>query len=68
MTNLTPILEDITIECVSCGKPFIWTTGEQKFFQKMGFKSPRRCPICRKARSVEKQNRSSQQYEYPIDK
>lgn len=42
-----PVMEDITRECILCGKPFIFTGGEQKWYQKQGFNQPKRCPKCR---------------------
>ncbi len=44
-------MEDKTLVCKDCGKEFVWTVGEQEFFQKMQFEhEPLRCPECRKAR------------------
>jgi len=42
-----PITEDITLECMLCGKEFIYSGGEQKWYQKQGFSQPKRCPECR---------------------
>ena len=42
-----PVMEDITRECMLCGKPFMFTGGEQKWYQKQGFNPPKRCPKCR---------------------
>jgi len=40
-------LEDRTLVCKDCGKKFIWTAGEQKFFIDKGLKNiPKRCKIC----------------------
>lgn len=40
-------LEDRTLICKDCGKKFIWTAGEQKFFLDKGLKNiPKRCKIC----------------------
>ena len=38
------------IKCASCGKNFIFTVGEQKFFKEKGFPEPKICPACRKKR------------------
>lgn len=38
------------IKCVHCGKNFIFTVGEQKFFKEMKFPEPKICPTCRKER------------------
>ena len=40
------VLDDIKIECIDCGKMFIFTAGEQKWYQKMGLSIPKRCPFC----------------------
>ena len=40
--------QDKTLVCKDCGKDFIWTASEQKFYQEKGFEnSPVRCPDCR---------------------
>jgi CxxC-x17-CxxC domain-containing protein len=54
--------QDKTLNCRDCNKEFVWTAGEQSFYQEKGFQNPpARCPDCRAAR---KANRSSgQQYE-----
>jgi hypothetical protein len=47
---------DIKVECVSCHDIFLFTAGEQKFFETMQFSAPRRCPVCRKKKKDEKTN------------
>ena len=42
-----PVLEDLELKCVLCGRKFIFDGGERKFFQKRGFTPPKRCPDCR---------------------
>lgn len=47
--------EDKNITCVDCGKPFVFTAGEQAFFAEKGFGGgPKRCPNCRAARRAER--------------
>lgn len=41
-----PVLEDIKIKCVLCGKIFLFTASEQKWYKKQGFSPPKRCPDC----------------------
>jgi len=41
---------DKTIICVDCGKPFIFTAGEQMFFWSKGLAEPKRCQLCRRRR------------------
>ncbi|PIS06661.1 zinc-binding protein [Candidatus Berkelbacteria bacterium CG06_land_8_20_14_3_00_43_10] len=41
--------QDKTLVCRDCGKDFVWTSGEQKFFSEKGFTNPpTRCPDDRK--------------------
>jgi hypothetical protein len=41
------ILQDITLECMLCGAPFVFSGGEQKWYQKRGLNQPKRCENCR---------------------
>ena len=42
---------DKTLTCKDCGQEFIWTSGEQEFYQSRGLTNePGRCPSCRAAR------------------
>src|SRR5262245_3832687 len=42
---------DRTIQCRDCGTSFIFTAGEQAFYQQKGFQNePTRCPNCRRAK------------------
>lgn len=42
-------MQDQTLTCKDCGKEFIWTVGEQEFYQQKGFAHPpSRCPDDRK--------------------
>ncbi|MGH2490085.1 MAG: zinc-ribbon domain containing protein [Candidatus Limnocylindria bacterium] len=42
---------DKTLTCKDCGQEFIWTSGEQEFYQARGLvNEPGRCPTCRAAR------------------
>jgi len=44
-------LSDKTLVCVECGGEFIFTVGEQEFFNSRGFTNePRRCQSCRSSR------------------
>lgn len=44
--------EDVTLKCVDCGKEFVLTGGERKYFAEKGFCEPKRCPDCRHARKL----------------
>ena len=40
--------QDRNITCVDCGKPFVWTAGEQEFYAQKGFTNePKRCKPCK---------------------
>ena len=50
-------MADKTIVCKDCGNEFVFTEGEQAFYKEKGFENdPVRCPECRKARKVQKNN------------
>lgn len=50
-------MADKTIVCKDCGSEFIFTEGEQAFYQEKGFTNdPVRCPECRKTRKQQKYN------------
>mgnify|MGYP001059145679 CR=1 FL=1 len=42
--------KDETLKCKDCGAEFVFTAGEQQFYQEKGFSNPVRCSECRKAR------------------
>lgn len=45
------VFQDKILTCVDCGKEFIFTAGEQEFFQQKGFTNePRRCKPCKAQR------------------
>jgi len=45
-----PNFQDRVLECSDCGGTFVFTAGEQAFYQERGFSDPRRCPSCRATR------------------
>ena len=50
-------MNDQQLVCRDCGKTFIWTKGEQEFYQKKGFQNaPTRCPDCRKKKKDQDRN------------
>jgi hypothetical protein len=54
-------MPDKTLVCKDCSKEFIFTEGEQTFYQEKGLQNePQRCPDCRKARK--QQRRSSRNF------
>ena len=46
-SSKVPECKDRTIECCDCGKRFLFTTGEQKFFASHQLHTPKRCKACR---------------------
>lgn len=45
------MFEDKTLVCKECGKEFVFTAGEQEFYEAKGFKNePGRCKDCRESR------------------
>ncbi len=44
---------DKTLVCKDCGQEFVFTVGEQEFYEEKGFENePTRCKECRKARKA----------------
>lgn len=44
---------DRTLTCRECDKSFVWTAGEQQFYQEKGLANvPARCPDCRANRKA----------------
>ena len=51
------IITDRTMVCQDCGEDFIFTVGEQEFYQEKGFKNePKRCNECRRMRKRDKRD------------
>jgi CxxC-x17-CxxC domain-containing protein len=45
--------QDKPLTCIDCGQEFIFTAGEQEFYDRKGFKEiPKRCRPCREARKA----------------
>lgn len=47
-------MSDEVIECVECGRTFIWSYGEQRFYKEHGLSPPKRCKACRSRRRQER--------------
>lgn len=43
---------DKTLKCLECGQEFVWTHGEQQFYQEKGLSQPKFCQICRGKRKA----------------
>ena len=53
------VFSDRTLTCCDCGQTFVFTAGEQEFYNSKGFSSdPRRCPECRRNHKRERENGS----------
>ena len=39
--------KDKSMMCEECGQEFVWTVGEQEFYEKKGVEDPKYCMICR---------------------
>ena len=47
--------QDQTLTCRDCSKEFVWTAGEQEFYQQKGFDNPPfRCADCRAKRKEDR--------------
>ena len=54
--------EDLTFTCKDCGKDFIFTVGEQEFYNEKGFENkPARCRDCRDKRRHTRDNGEERQ-------
>jgi CxxC-x17-CxxC domain-containing protein len=52
---MTVAFEDRSLSCRECGNAFVWTAGEQEFYQQKGLlHEPQRCPDCRKKAKAER--------------
>ena len=53
-------MADKTIVCKDCGAEFVFTEGEQAFYAEKGYTNePVRCPECRKAKKMARNNNSN---------
>lgn len=52
--------EDRTLECIDCRDAFLFSAGEQKFYDERNLSEPKRCPACRekKKKRIEREGRS----------
>lgn len=47
-------MSDRSLTCRDCSQEFVFTLGEQEFYQQRGFSEPQRCPTCRQARKTQR--------------
>jgi CxxC-x17-CxxC domain-containing protein len=49
------LYNDEQLTCTDCGAQFVFTSGEQAFFENKGFQNkPNRCPDCRATRKAQR--------------
>jgi len=46
--------QDLEVHCKDCDSMFLFTVGEQAFFDDKGFTPPKRCQECRKKKRKDK--------------
>jgi hypothetical protein len=46
--------------CRDCGAPFVWTAGEQSYFQLRQLAEPKRCHHCRKTKRESVQRKAAE--------
>lgn len=52
--------EDLELTCGDCGCTFVFTAGEQEFYEQKGFTTPKRCNNCRTA--IKNQKKQQRRY------
>jgi DNA repair exonuclease SbcCD ATPase subunit len=62
------VLEDRNLTCRQCGKEFVFTKGEQDFYQRKELHPPSHCPECRTAKQSQRQNLTCNQCKTPLEK
>jgi len=62
-------MSDEIIECVKCRRDFIWTEGEQRFFEEHNLNRPKLCQECRTQRNSDRRPgmRDSKTPPFPTD-
>lgn len=48
--------EDQQLQCVECGKIFVFPAEDQEFYAKKGYSEPKRCSECRESRKARSNN------------
>ena len=55
--------QDKTLVCKDCGNEFVFTAGEQEFYDSKGFTNePQRCKSCRNAKKMQDRGGSREMY------
>jgi len=48
--DLSQQFRDKVLHCYDCGQSFVFTAGEQAYFESKGLSEPKRCQPCRELR------------------
>lgn len=62
-------MADKDLTCVECGATFVFTVGEQEFFDSRGYTNePKRCPSCRASRRAQQRGyvQSGEREYFPV--
>ncbi len=46
-------MNDELITCQGCGRAFVWSYGEQRYYREHNLQKPKRCAACRQQRKRE---------------
>ena len=57
-------MSDRTLTCRDCGQAFVFTAGEQVFYQEREYTEPQRCANCRQARKAQRDGGGSASRSY----
>jgi len=60
-------MSDRSLTCRDCGQEFVFTLGEQEFYQQRGFSEPQRCQDCRQVRKAQRNGGASSSGGYASD-
>lgn len=55
--------KDLTFNCIDCGRPWVFSVNEQRFYESKGLVTPKRCPECRAARKATINQDDGRRYE-----
>ena len=59
--------QDLNLECIDCHQSFLFSSGEQQFYERKGFKeTPKRCKTCRDARKTRRETPAGGEAVRPI--
>ena len=51
-------MKDKPIKCEDCNQEFVWTVGEQEFYEEKGVEEPKYCMICRGKHKAKEEHES----------